>query len=72
MNTHNLYEYGKVSEREKGAEHTQCSVCVSEKEGGGRDSINTLSVRMYFVNANSQYEYGARKKRKERGRGLLR
>jgi hypothetical protein len=64
--------YGKVSEREKGAEHTQCSVFVSEKEGGGRDSINTLSVRMYFVNANSQYEYGARKKRKERGRGLLR
>ena len=65
--------YGKVvRERKGGRTHTVCSVCVSEKEGGGRDSINTLSVQMYFVNANSQYEYGARKKRKERGRGSLR
>ena len=35
MNTHNLYEYGKVSEREKGAEHKQCVVCVCVREGEG-------------------------------------
>jgi hypothetical protein len=63
-----------VRERKGGRTHTVCSVCVSEKERGGRDSIDTLSLRAYFVNANSQYEYGARKKRKGKGkgRGLLR
>ncbi len=34
VHEHNLYEYGKVSEREKGAEHTQCVVCVCQRRRG--------------------------------------
>ena len=72
VHEHSQSNMGRCQREKRGPNtHTVCSVCVSEKERGGRDSIDTLSVRAYFQNANSQY-YGARKKRKGKGRGLLR